>query len=173
MARLLRPGWLALALVLLACAAIRFALGSQFTGEPSSDLAGRLAAPQMSASPPPQLSPTGGPYLETARVMDLALSESAHRRVADARLESVLFLRYADAVRRIGSGSVPYMSPDREVYLVTISGDVSVSRHGQPAGLFARSFCVFDASTGDLVVWGASNRPDTGETVERRSPAQN
>lgn len=170
MARLLRPGWVVLTLAILASAAIRFALGSQSGGDGSYDPADAVEPPEISDALPPQLRSTGGPYLETSRVMDLALAEAASRIVQDARLQSVLFMRYADAVRRIGSGSVTAVSPDREVYLVSVSGNVSLSRRGQPVGSFGFSVCVFDASTGDLLIWGATNRSDVGEDVGSLPP---
>jgi hypothetical protein len=170
MARLLRPGWFLLTLAILAVAAIRFALGAD---EPAYDPAQAVEAPAVSDDLPPQLPPTGGPYLETSRVMDLALAEAAGRQVEDPRIQNVLFMTYADAVRRIGSGSVTSVSPDREVYVVSLAGNVALSRHGQQVGSFARTVCIFDASTGDLLGWAATNRPDRGEEAGGRSPAQN
>jgi hypothetical protein len=123
-------------------------------------------APQAAVMPP-QLLPTGGPYLDAGRIIDLALSQSDGRGVLDARVQEVLFLTYAEAVQRLGCGWVASMSPDREVYLVSVTGRVSLSRHGRAARSFARTYCVFDASTGRLVVWGATNRPESEDRAPR------
>jgi hypothetical protein len=156
MAKLLRI----LPLVVLAGVALAAARGATpqaRAGESARPV--RAEAPEIGATPP-RLLPTGGPYVETGRIIDLALSQSDSRGVQDARVQDVLFMKYADAVRRTGCGWVTAMSPDREVYLVSIKGAVAFSRHGRAARSFSRSVCIFDASTGRLVVWGATNRPE-------------
>ena len=124
--------------------------------------------PEPNPREPDPLPPSGGPYVSPAQIRDMALRETSRHRIVDPRIDHVLALRYAEAVRWARSGSSALVHPDREVYLVSVQGGVAVPASEGGVVPYARTYYVFDATTGSLVQWGATDMPEPTEDLSAR-----
>jgi hypothetical protein len=107
---------------------------------------------------PPTLLPTGGPYVDAESIRVEALSEAAGHGAVEPRAESVRFMTYGEAVDLYQTGWSPEVDFYREVYVVSVPGRVKAGHHVTLS--FARSYYVYDASTGRLIMWGATDLPE-------------
>jgi hypothetical protein len=124
--------------------------------------------PEPNPQEPDTLPPSGGPYVSPPQIRDAALRETTRHHIADPRIDHVLALRYAEAVRWARSGSSTLVHPDREVYLVSVLGGIEVPASEGGVVPYARTYYVFDATNGTLVQWGATDMPEPTEDVSAR-----
>lgn len=135
--------------------------------EPSEKSAQAAAHPDAAAFRlPVQLMPSGGPYISPDRIRAAAFHEAAARGVESPRVERVLALTYREAAIWNRSGSGTMLHPDREVYVASVQGNIVVGHHARYA--YSRSYYVFDATTGQLTDWGATNSPEPDLDVRDR-----
>jgi hypothetical protein len=107
---------------------------------------------------PSAMPPTGGPYIDAESIRGEALSEAAGHGAVEPQAESVRFMTYGEAVDLNQTGWSPTVDFYREVYVVSVQGRVKAGHHVTFS--FARSYYVYDASTGRLIMWGATDLPD-------------
>jgi hypothetical protein len=107
---------------------------------------------------PSALPPTGGPYVDAESIRLSGLRQAQGRRAANPQAENVRFMTYGEAVNWYGTGWSTTIDPYREVYVVSVPGRITVGHHVQLS--YARSYYIYDASTGRLVQWGATDLPD-------------
>jgi hypothetical protein len=107
---------------------------------------------------PQPLRATGGPYIDAESIRLSGLRQAIARRAVEPRAESVRFMTYGEAVAWYRTGWSPELDLYREVYVVSVPGRITVGRHVPMS--FARSYYIYDASTGRLVQWGATDNPD-------------
>jgi hypothetical protein len=110
---------------------------------------------------PDQLMPTGGPYVDPQPAVDKAVAIARGYGVPDPYVLGVRFTTYCDSMLVNGMPLGTYVNRDREVYEVSIEhfgGDMIIN-HGPElvAGPFLHSFYISDATTGDLLTWGAND----------------
>src|SRR5262249_27803077 len=107
---------------------------------------------------PSILPPTGGPYLDAESIRLSGLRQAAGRGAVNPRAESVRFMTYGEAADAYGTGWSTAMDPYREGYVVSVPGRITVGHHTQVT--YSRSYYIYDASTGRLVQWGATDLPE-------------
>jgi hypothetical protein len=115
---------------------------------------------------PAALPPTGGPYVDAESIRVSGLRQALGRRAVNPQAESVRFMTYGEAVDWYRTGWSPTIDLYREVYVVSVPGRITVGHHVQLS--YARSYYIYDASTGQLVQWGATDNPDP--VTEGRAP---
>ncbi|HMF10128.1 MAG TPA: hypothetical protein VKJ00_13390 [Thermoanaerobaculia bacterium] len=107
---------------------------------------------------PRALGPTGGPYRDAEEVRALALRQAVARKAEKPRAESVRFMTYGEAIAWYDMGWSPAFDFYREVYVVSVPGRITVGHHVPTS--YGRSYYIYDASTGRLIQWGATDNPD-------------
>ncbi len=127
------------------------------------------SSPALAAGPvelPFALRATGGPYVDAESVRLSGLRQAIGRRAVSPQAESVRFMTYGEAVDWYRTGWSTEIDFYREVYVVSVPGRISVGHHVQLS--YARSYYIYDASTGRLIQWGATDNPDP--VTEGRPP---
>ena len=112
--------------------------------------------------------PTGGPYLDAESIRLEGLEEATERGAVEPQAESVRFMTYGEAVAWYGTGNATMMDPFREVYVVSVPGRITVGHRVRLS--FARSYYIYDATSGRLVQFGATDLADpfaTGQPLPR------
>jgi len=149
--------------VLLLCAALIWlvqpALAPATAHAPADDdesTAAAKAAEQYVI--PPALHATGGPYRDAEDIRALALRQAIAHKAERPEAESVRFMTYGEAVAWYDMGWSPAFDFYREVYVVSVPGRITVGHHVPMS--YGRSYYIYDASTGRLIQWGATDIPD-------------
>jgi len=106
---------------------------------------------------PVPLLATGGPYRDAEEIRVKALEKAASHGAENPDAESIRFMTYGEAVELYHTGWSTRIDLGREVYVVSVPGRVTVGHH--VAVSYARSFYIFDASTGELIQFGARDLP--------------
>jgi hypothetical protein len=106
---------------------------------------------------PVPLLATGGPYRDAEEIRVKAIQKAASHGAENPEAESIRFMRYGEAVELYHTGWSTRIDLGREVYVVSVPGRVTVGHH--IAVSYARSFYIFDASTGELIQFGARDLP--------------
>ncbi len=117
---------------------------------------------------PPALHATGGPYRDAEDIRAMALRQAVARKAEKPEAESVRFMTYGEAIAWYDMGWSPAIDFYREVYVVSVPGRITVGHHVRMS--YARSYYIYDASTGNLIQWGATDSPD--RVTEGRPPKQ-
>jgi hypothetical protein len=129
--------------------------------------AAKVFQPPPASKPEPERA-TGGPYIDAETIRLKALSEAEGRGAAHPRTESVRFMTYGEATEWYGTSRTTQVDSYREVYVVYVPGRITVGHHTRRT--FDRSYYVYDASTGRLIQFGATDLPEpvsTGQPFPR------
>ena len=173
-ARAKKSAALSIPLLLLLCAAW-VAVGppkSSPAAAPEDDRIDAAEAAKVFEPPPSAMPeaarPTGGPYLDAETIRSKALTEAEGRGAADPRTESVRFMTYGEATEWYGTSRSTQFDLYREVYVVYVPGRITVGHH--TLRTLDNSYYVYDASTGRLIQFGATDLADplsTGQPFPR------
>lgn len=119
-----------------------------------------LGDPARVRNDPPanQLKPHGGPFVDERTATQEALRMARGMGATDARVTSVRLVTYAESAQLNAHGIGQSLHPQREVYVVYVSGAVTNRRGPRTVDpqTFMRTFWVFDAPTGEFVGWGSA-----------------
>jgi hypothetical protein len=107
---------------------------------------------------PSTLPPTGGPYVDAESIRLSGLRQATGRGAVNPQAESVRFMTYGEAVDAYRTGWSMTIDPYREVYVVYVPGRITAGHHAPLS--YARSYYIYDATTGKLVQWGATDLPE-------------
>jgi len=117
---------------------------------------------------PEAARPTGGPYLDAETIRLKGLSEAVGRGAREPQTQSVRFMTYGEATEWYGTSRSTQVDLYREVYVVYVPGRITVGHH--TLRTLDNSYYVYDASTGRLIQFGATDLPDplaTGQPYPR------
>ena len=167
-----RKSWKPWATTLLIVAGAALVWLAPSRARPAVDLPNQepVAPPARSLDPEPR-TPGGGPFISSVEAADVASNLARRRGVVDPQDGKVRLMTYGEAVAANRTGWNRQIHADREVYLVSIEGSLKFERRGGSRS-FTRTFYVIDATTGDMIDWGATNLPDPFDPVPARPPVR-